>query len=70
MNINKAIDKEWEGKKLSEIANAPISALQGISEEGGAAVAKAMRIKTVKDLSKSKYVKWAQAIVALADTEE
>ena len=32
MNINKAVDKAFEGKSLRELANAPVSALQGVSE--------------------------------------
>lgn len=30
-NINKALDKEWEKKSLKEIAEAPVSALQGLA---------------------------------------
>jgi hypothetical protein len=35
MNIKNAVDKEWEEKPLSEIVDAPIAALQGVSESQG-----------------------------------
>lgn len=70
MNINKAVDKAFESKSLKEIADAPVDALQGVSEGDAEKLKAAFNIKTVRDLAESKYVKWAQAIVNLADTEE
>jgi len=70
MNINKAVDKSYESKKLSEIADSPVDALQGVSEGDAKLLAEAFNVKTVRDLADLKYVKWAQAIVALAETEE
>lgn len=70
MNINKAVDKKYESMSLKEIANAPVDALQGVSEGDAKLLAEAFNVKTVKDLANLKYVKWAQAIVTLADTEE
>lgn len=70
MNISKFVDKEYEKKSLSEIAKAPVSALAGITEEDAALLKKAVGVKTVADLAKLKYVKWAQAIVTLAAGEE
>lgn len=70
MNINNAVDKAFEGKPLKEIANAPVDALQGLSEKDAKALKEALGIKTVADLANNKFVKWAQAIVALAETEE
>jgi hypothetical protein len=34
MNINKAVDKDYESKSLKEIAAAPIDALEGVSAAG------------------------------------
>ncbi|AOP36400.1 hypothetical protein A0128_20510 [Leptospira tipperaryensis] len=70
MNINKAVDKFYESKKLAEIADSPVSALQGLSEGDADLLQKAFNVKTVRDLASLKYVKWAQSIVALADTEQ
>lgn len=70
MNIHKAVTKDYEELPLSELVNAPVSALQGVSEEDGELLRKAFKVKTIKDLAKLKYVRWAQAIVTLADTEQ
>lgn len=69
MNINKAVDKAYESKSLKEIADAPVSALQGVSEGDAQLLEQAFKVRTVRDLAGLKYVKWAQAIVALAETE-
>jgi hypothetical protein len=70
MNINKCVDKAWETKTLKEIANAPVDALQGVSAGDAELLQKAFNVKTVADLAKLKYVKWAQAICTLAEGEE
>ena len=70
MNINKAVKKEYENKTLKEIADSPVSALQGVSEDDLEKLKAAFNFKTVRDLSELKYVKWAHSIVTLADTEE
>lgn len=70
MNINKAVDKAFETKSLKEIADSPVDALQGVSEGDAQKLKDAFNVKTVRDLAELKYVKWAQGIVALADTEE
>ncbi len=70
MNIQKALDKEFEDMPLADLVNAPVHALQGVTEEDGEFLRKAFKVKTIKDLAKLKYVRWAQAIVTLADTEE
>ncbi|MCB1178510.1 MAG: hypothetical protein KDK36_13070 [Leptospiraceae bacterium] len=70
MNINKALDKSFETKPLKEILNAPVDAIQGVSEGDAVKLKEAFNIKTVKDLGTNKFFLWAQAIVALADTEE
>lgn len=69
MNINNAVDKAFEDKSLKEIADAPVSALQGVSDGDAEKLQDAFNVKTVRDLAELKYVKWAQAIVNLADTE-
>jgi len=69
MDINKAVDKSFEKMSFKEIANAPVSALQGLSEGDADLLNKAFKVKTVKQLANLKYVKWAQAIVTFADLE-
>lgn len=70
MNLNKALDKSWEGKPLKEIVDAPVGALQGVSEKDAELLEQAFNVKTVGDLGRLKFARWAQAIVTLAETEE
>ena len=70
MNLNKALVKAYETKSLKELANAPVTAIAGITESDAANLKAAFQVVTVRDLAKLKYVLWAQAIVTLADTEE
>jgi hypothetical protein len=65
-NIEKFLDKAYEQKEFSELVNAPVDALAGVSEADAAALAKAFGIKTIGDLAKNKYVLWAQAIATLS----
>jgi hypothetical protein len=69
MNINKFIDKKYEKLTLKELTAAPVDAIAGISEGDAKLLKEAFNVKTVKDLAKLKYVKWAQAICTLADGE-
>ncbi|HCL56024.1 MAG TPA: hypothetical protein DHW82_03325 [Spirochaetia bacterium] len=69
MNINKAVDKAYEGKSLKELVGASVDALQGLSENDAKLLKDAFNVKTIEDLANLKFVKWAQAIVALAAAE-
>ncbi len=69
MNLNKALDKAYEGKSLKELADAPVAALAGVSEADAELLQKAFNVKTIRDLAQLKYVRWAQGIVSLADGE-
>ncbi|MCS7204943.1 MAG: hypothetical protein NZ853_04540 [Leptospiraceae bacterium] len=72
MNLKKALDKEYEAKNLTinQILDLPVNALQGITEEQAELLKKALKIKTIKDLGKNKYFRWASSLVNLADAEE
>ena len=70
MNINKIVDKKFEKMPLKELVKAPVGAISGISDSDAELLQKAFKVKTVSDLAKLKYVKWAQAICTLADGEE
>ncbi|MDR2953265.1 MAG: hypothetical protein LBU82_08500 [Treponema sp.] len=67
MNINKFVDKKYEKLSLKELAAAPVEAIAGITEDDAALLKKAFKVKTVAELAKLKYVKWAQAICTLAE---
>ena len=49
MNINKALDKAWEGKPFKAIAEAPVSAIAGVTEKDAELLAQAFGIKTMED---------------------
>lgn len=65
-DLTQYVDKAFENKDFTEIANAPVSALQGVSDADAEALQKAFGIKTVHDLATNKFVLWAQAINVLA----
>ena len=65
-DISKILDKAYEGKDFAELAGAPVSALQGVSEGDAAALKQAFGIDTICELATNKFVLWAQAINALA----
>lgn len=69
MNIDKAVDKDWEAKSFSEIAEAPTSALEGLSEKART-LFDDLHVKTIKDLAEFKYCRYAEAIVEASKYEE
>lgn len=70
MNLNKALDKAYEGKSLKEVLDAPVDALSGVSAADAQKLLDAFGIKTVRDLGSNKYFLRAQAIAALESSEE
>ena len=70
MEINSILDKAYEKKSLKELVDAPVSALQGVSEGDAQKLKDAFNVKTIKDLAKLKYVRWAQAIITLAESSK
>mmetsp|Transcript_10954 Transcript_10954/g.15673 ORF Transcript_10954/g.15673 Transcript_10954/m.15673 type:complete len:185 (+) Transcript_10954:45-599(+) len=69
MNVDKAVDKEFENKSLKEICAAPTSALEGLSEKAGELLSD-LGVKTIADLATFKYCRWAEAICSVAEYEE
>ncbi|MBN1412019.1 MAG: hypothetical protein JW969_14320 [Spirochaetales bacterium] len=70
LNINKAVDKAYEDKTIKEILDAPVSALQGLSERQAELLAKALRVRTVRKLGTSKAFHKAMAIYFMALSED
>jgi hypothetical protein len=66
-NLNALLDKVWEDKSLSDIVEAPVDALQGVSESDAKLLKEAFNNKTVGDLGKNKYFRAAQLLTQLAD---
>jgi hypothetical protein len=65
-NLDKLLDKAYEGKDLQELVDAPVSALAGVSDSDAQHLKDAFNIKTIADLAGDKRFKAAAAIVALA----
>ncbi len=69
MNIETIVDHQYLGKSFRDIASAPISALKGVSAADAKSLHLAFGVSTVRDLANLNYVKWAAALVTLADEE-
>ncbi|HZC05816.1 MAG TPA: hypothetical protein VE338_09255 [Ktedonobacterales bacterium] len=67
-DITHLVDKAFESKDFSELASAPVDALEGVSKGDAELLQKAFGIKTVRDLGTNKYFLRAQAIAALEKT--
>jgi hypothetical protein len=65
--IDTKLDKQYENTPLKELADAPVAALQGLSEDDAGKLKDALGIKTIKDLGTNKYFLWAQAIAKLSE---
>lgn len=61
------VDKAYEGLGVDELAKAPVSALQGVSDGDAEHLKAAFGIVTVSDLGTNKFFLWAQAIAKLAE---
>lgn len=66
-DISDKFDKAWETKSIPELADAPVAALEGVSDSDAEHLKSAFGIKTVRDLGTNKYFLWAQAVSKLAD---
>jgi len=66
-NLDKILDKAFEEKPLSELVDAPVDALAGVSKGDAELLAQAFNIKTIGDLGRNKYFRAAAALVDLAE---
>ena len=64
------LDKKYRDKSWSEVANAPISAINGVSEKDVEYLKRAFNIETIQDFATNKFVRIAQTIVSLTDLEK
>ncbi len=70
MNIDTIVDKEYLDKSFRELADAPVSALRGLSAKDAKALQTAFGVQTVRDLAQLNFVRWARAIATLAEEEQ
>jgi hypothetical protein len=64
------LDKKFRNETWSDVARAPISAINGVSEDDGVYLQRAFNIKTIQDLAENKFVRVAQTIISLAEIEK
>ena len=69
MNLNKGLDKAYEKSSFKDLLDAPVDALQGVSETSGATL-KALGAGTIGDLATLKYCQWAEAISTASKFEK
>ena len=70
MNIDTIVDQQYLGRNFRDLADAPVSALRGVSAKDAKALAQAFNVTTVRELANLDFVKWACAITTLADQEQ
>ncbi len=70
ISIRSAVDRDFEGKTLTELLASPVHALQGLSPRHSKMLQEAFGIKTVEDLARLKYFEIAKAIAILAKYEK
>jgi hypothetical protein len=64
------LDKNYRDKSWSEIAKAPVSAINGVSADDGIYLKRAFNIDTIQDFAENKFVRFAQTIITLAKIEK
>jgi hypothetical protein len=65
-DLAKILDTAYENADFADLAAAPVSALQGVSESDAEHLKAAFGIDTIRELATNKFVLWAQAINVLA----
>ncbi|MFJ6197336.1 hypothetical protein [Micromonospora sp. NPDC092111] len=65
-DLTKLVDKAYQDKTLTELVDAPVSALAGVSDGGAKLLKEALGIVTIGDLGRNPYFRTAAALVTLA----
>lgn len=68
MDLNKTFIKSYQDKRLVELVDAPVDAIQGVSKKDAKLLDEAFNVKTVRELAELKYGLWAREICELADS--
>src|SRR3569832_1196224 len=69
MNIQHIVDKAYAEMSFTQIADASVEALKGVSARDAQMLKEAFNVETVRDLADLKFVKWAAALVTLTNQE-
>lgn len=66
VNLDAVLDPAFQNSSLTDLVDAPVSALSGVSEEEAAGLELAFGIKTIGDLAANPFVRAAVAISEMA----
>jgi hypothetical protein len=66
VNLDAVLDPAYQSSTLTDLVNAPVSALSGVSEEEAEGLRLAFGIATIGDLADNEFVRAAVAIRAMA----
>ncbi len=65
VNLNNQLDRSYENQTLTEILDAPVSALEGISPRDAEVLASTFGFRTVRDLGTNKVIRLAVELTRL-----
>lgn len=69
MNVAKAVDKKYETMTFKQLCEAPVAALEGVSESDAKLLEQAFGVRTIRDLGTNKHFRAAFTIASAADLE-
>jgi hypothetical protein len=67
VNLDAVLDPEYQSSSVTDLVNAPVSALSGIDEAEAEGLRQAFGIQTIGDLADNAFVRAAVAIRDMAD---
>jgi len=65
-DINQFVDKNYEEMDFKELAQCPVEAIQGLSQNDAEKLKEAFNVQTIQELAENKFVRIAQAITTLS----
>ena len=65
-DISEFFDKAYKQQEFSQLADAPIDALLGLSESDAKALKDALNVTTVRELAENKFVRVAQEVISMS----
>jgi hypothetical protein len=65
-NLDNVLDPEYASSTVTDLVNAPVSALSGVSDADAQGLELAFNIRTVGDLANNQFIRAALAIVEMA----
>jgi hypothetical protein len=70
VNLDAVLDPDFQNSPITDLVNAPTSALSGIDEAQAEGLRLAFGIETIGDLADNTFVRAAVAIRAMADVAQ